>query len=104
MQTQEGLRMAWMDIDKVLLTNKEITELSKTWEVHHPEDETKPPHFHDIYGLPNPNKVAKFAQLKLLKVLEDAKELIHEYEGSTFGEIIHSPDCWLCKIKKELGG
>jgi hypothetical protein len=77
-----------MDIDKVLLTPEEIASIMFA------ENGNPTLRFEDS---------CKAQCLKLLKVLEDANELIHEHEGSTFGVIIHSPNCWLCKLKKDLG-
>ncbi len=76
-----------MDIDKILLTQKEINEACKSsWES-------------DVEGIIN-------AQcLKLLKVLEDDGEIEHEYINTKEHGISEGKNsCWLCKLKALLEG
>ena len=78
-----------MELKDVLLTDEEIKQVYRK--------EKLPAIFNFVFE----GAIAKAAQLKLLKVLEDKGNLTHEISHLS-GECW--PDCWLCKLKKELGG
>ena len=86
-----------MDIDKVLLTEKESLVICSDC------------HIAKVF-CPNCEFQAKANALKLLKVLEDEGHIAHErYEVHDDGLTVRCymkciPDCWLCKLKKDLGG
>jgi hypothetical protein len=89
-----------MDIKDVLLTDADINQMHKEFDKLHPE-ETAPIIWRECWD--------KSQCLKLLKVLEDEGKIAHEkhYYRNTergWGRYKCTLTCWLCKLKKDLGG